>query len=200
MSRARHAFLGTLVGALLLCAGALTAEAQAQGRLQQRQQRPAEPGSVRDSLEARVRVRMGQVLRTQLGLNDTQMQQLMASNRRFEGRRMALLQQEREVRIGLRDELASRDTTRSAQVAALLDRMLAVHRDRLTLLEEEQRDLATFLTPIQRAQYFGLEEQMRRRVEELRDERMQREQRVRPAVPPNRRPPAAGARRPPAGR
>lgn len=192
MSRARAVVQGLVIGALVLCAAGLPA--QAQGRLQQRQQQPAEPGSLRDSLEARVRVRMGQVLRTQLGLNDRQMRQLMASNRRFEGRRLALLQQEREVRIGLRDELESRDTTRSAQVAALLDRMLAVQRDRLTLLEEEQKDLATFLTPIQRAQYFGLEEQMRRRVEQLRDDRQ-----ARPAPPPNRRPPA-GARRPPAGR
>lgn len=169
----------------------------AQGRLQSRVQGGPPPGSERDSLEARVRVRMGQMLRTQLGLTDPQMRQLMASNRRFEGRRRDLLGQEREVRNGLRDELASGDTTRNAQIGVLLERMLSVQRQRIELLEAEQADLAGFLTPIQRARYFGLEEQLRRRVEEMTDQG-QREGRLRQPPPPVRRPPAAGARRPPA--
>lgn len=161
----------------------------AQDRPQSRVQGGPPPAAGRDSLEARVQQRMGQMLRTQLGLNDVQMSQLMASNRRFAGRRMELLRQEREVRNELRDELGSGDTTRNAQVGALLERMLSVQRQRVELLEAEQKDLAAFLTPIQRARYFGIEEQIRRRVEEMRDQR-QRDERM-------RRPPPAGARRPP---
>jgi hypothetical protein len=178
--------------------GASAADAQVRGA---RQQAAPQPSAERDSLEARVRVRMAQVLRTQLQLSDAQLRQLMMTNRRFEGQKRSLLQQEREIRMGLRDELASGDTARSAQVNTLMDRMLAVQRQRLELLESEQKELSTFLTPMQRARYFGLEEQIRRRLEEMRAPNAQpgaAQGRPRQALP--RRPPAGGgARRPPRG-
>jgi periplasmic protein CpxP/Spy len=127
------------------------------------------PPMARDSLESRVRLRMAQIVKTQLGLTDRQVRQLMLTNRRFEAQRVALFQEEREVRNALRDEIESRDTTRQAQVGELLDRMLQLQRDRLALLESEQKELSTFLTPVQRAKYFGLEEQIRRRMMEMRD-------------------------------
>ncbi len=150
------------------------------------------PPGERDSLEARVRARMGQMLRNQLGLTDAQVRQLQATNRRFEGQRRTLLQQEREVRVGLRAAIESGDSTR---VSAMLDRMFALQRQRLDLTEAEQKELATFLTPVQRAQLFGLEEQLRRRMAEMREDRM--EQRP-PAVrrPDNRPPGPGGTRRP----
>lgn len=162
------------------------------------------PPIPRDSLENRVRLRMAQIVKSQLGLTDRQVRQLMLTNRRFESQRVELFRQEREVRNALRDEIESRDTTRQAQVGELLDRMLQLQRDRLALLEAEQKELSTFLTPVQRARFFGLEEQIRRRVTDLRDQ-----------GPPDRgpggpsgarrpdgpggggRPPAGGARRPP---
>jgi len=54
-------------------------------------------------------------------------------------------------------------------VNQLLRDMARIQRDRLDLLDNEQADLAKFLTPVQRAQYLGLQEQVRRRVEEVRD-------------------------------
>lgn len=123
----------------------------------------------RDSLEHRVRARMANILRTQLGLTDAQMARLRQSNERFEARRRELFQREREARGALREVMRSRDTTQQAQVGELLDRVVAVQRQRAELAEEEQRDLATFLTPMQRARYFGMEEQIRRRVEEMRE-------------------------------
>lgn len=160
------------------------------------------PPMSRDSIDTRVRLRIAQIVKTQLGLTDRQVRQLMLTNRRFESQRVALFEEEREVRNALRDEIESRDTTRQAQVGELLDRMLKLQRDRLSLLEAEQKELSTFLTPVQRARYFGLEEQIRRRVMDLRDQ-----------GPPDGgpggarrpmgpggggRPPAGGGRRPPA--
>jgi periplasmic protein CpxP/Spy len=133
------------------------------------QQRPA-ARMQRDSLEARVRQRMGQVLKTQLGLTDEQLRRLQATNQRFEGQRRALFAQERDVRAGIRAEIASGDTTRNAQISALLDRMIQIQRERFDLLEAEQQELATFLTPVQRARYFGMEEQIRRRMTEMREQ------------------------------
>ncbi|MCC7000825.1 MAG: Spy/CpxP family protein refolding chaperone [Gemmatimonadaceae bacterium] len=128
------------------------------------------PPMSRDSIDTRVRLRIAQIVKSQLGLTDRQVRQLMLTNRRFEAQRVELFEQEREVRTALRDEIESRDTTRQVQVSELLDRMLKLQRDRLSLLEAEQKELATFLTPVQRARYFGLEEQIRRRVMDLRDQ------------------------------
>ncbi len=157
---------------------------------------PPRPPSERDSLEMQVRRRMTEMLRTQLGLNDDQLRRLSATNRRFERQRIALVVQEREVRTSLRQELELGDTTRSAQVSSLLDRMLTLQRQRLELVEAEQKELATFLTPMQRAKYFGMEEQIRRRVMEMREQQMRRgggDGPRRPGSPP----PTRGDRRPP---
>jgi hypothetical protein len=117
---------------------------------------------------------MAEVLRTQLGLSDEQMRRLAIANRRFERQRVALFAQEREVRTSLRSELELGDSARSAEVSSLLDRMLVLQRQRLELLEAEQKELATFLSPIQRAKYFGMEEQIRRRVMEMREQQVRR--------------------------
>lgn len=146
-------------------------------------QPPGPPPADRDSLESRVRQRMEQVLKRQLGLNDEQMRRLGATNRRFANQRRDLLIRERQVRLGLRDEIELGDSTRNPQVAKLLDEMLQLQRQRLDLLESEQKELASFMTPHQRAKYFGMEEQIRRRVEEMREQG-------------GRQPAGAGQRRP----
>jgi Spy/CpxP family protein refolding chaperone len=122
-------------------------------------------GVPRESLEARVRSRMTAVVRAQLGLTDEQARRLAATNQRLDGRRRALVNQEREARASLRVQLDRGDSANAAQVSTLLDRMLQLQRSRLELMEEEQRDLATFLTPVQRARFLGLQEQVRQRIE-----------------------------------
>jgi hypothetical protein len=134
------------------------------------QDRPprAPTAAQRDSLEERVRSRMAQMLRVQVGLTDDQIRQLQATNRRFEGQRRTLFGEERRVRAELGRILESRDTTQDARLAVLLDQTIKLQRDRLDLLEAEQKELATFLTPTQRARVFGIEEQIRRRMLEMR--------------------------------
>jgi hypothetical protein len=50
----------------------------------------------------------------------------------------------------------------------MLQRLVDHQKRRATLLESEQRDLATIMTPIQRARYMALQEQVRRQVEQRR--------------------------------
>ena len=133
-----------------------------------RAQDASRPRAARDTMMPLVRQRMDQLIRRRLGLTDAQAQRLAATTRRFEERRVALFGQEREARAALREHLESGDSTRGPQVAVLLDRVLQVQRARLDLVEQEQRELAAFLTPIQRAQFLGLEEQMRARMESIR--------------------------------
>lgn len=147
--------------------------------------RPADRSSQRDSLEARVRARMGQVLRTQVGLNDAQVRRLQGVNRQFEAQRRSLFEQERRTRIELRAAMEIGDSTQQERIGSLLDRTVALQRQRIDLIEAEQKELATFLTPLQRARLYGMEEQIRRRTEEMRQGRSDG--------------PPMGARRPPAG-
>lgn len=174
-----RAHMGRILGAVVALLFGLAAPALSA----QEPGGPPPPPQEREALEARLRQRMAEVVKRQVGLNDEQMRRLGATNRRFETQRRELMVRERDIRGDLRDEIESADTTRSAQVSRLLDQMLQVQRQRLELLEAEQKELATFMSPHQRARYFGIEEQMRRRVEEMRDAR----------------PPAGGARRPPMG-
>ena len=123
-------------------------------------------------LEQRFRNRLAAVAKRQLNLTDAQVEKLQKTTQRLAERRRLMMEQERDVRMSLRDELISGDSTRQKQVGDLLDRMVKVQRQRVDLLDEEQKDLATFLTPIQRAKYFGLEEDLRRRLDEMRAQRM----------------------------
>lgn len=167
--------------ARLVGVAALLALAAFPGAVAAQRGAPPPPQGERDSLEARVRVRMGQMLRNQLGLTDVQVRQLQATNRRFEGQRRTLLQQEREVRTGLRRAIEDGDSSR---VSTLLDQMFALQRQRLDLTEAEQKELATFLNPVQRAKLFGMEEQIRRRMVEMQADRMEQRGERSPRRPP----------------
>jgi hypothetical protein len=52
-------------------------------------------------------------------------------------------------------------------VSALLDDAMRLQKQRIALVEAEQKDLARFLTPVQRAGYLSLQAQVRRRAQEL---------------------------------
>jgi hypothetical protein len=165
--------------------------------------RGAPNAAQRDSLEERVRSRMAQVMRTQLGLNDEQVRRLQATNRRFETQRRELFERERRVRIELRAAIEIGDSTQDARIAPLLDQTIQLQRQRLDLQEAEQKELATFLSPLQRAKLYGFEEQMRRRIQEMRENRGRDDGNATPRRPmgggrPGTGAPPAGTRRPPA--
>lgn len=140
------------------------------------QPRPAgqagQPGRQPDraQLEKQIRDRIGTALKTNLNLSDDQFTKLQATNKRFEERRRLLVEQERDARMGMRDLMIAGDTTNQAKVSSLLDRMMLVQRQRFELVEQEQKELAGYLTPLQRAKYLGMQEQMFRRVEALRQQ------------------------------
>jgi Spy/CpxP family protein refolding chaperone len=131
-------------------------------------QRGAPDNPRRAELEQQVRQRMARMLRERVGLTDEQFEQLVQVNRRFDDRRRTLVEQERDVRIGLRQEVLREDKADQERVARLVEQAIQVQRQRLQLLEEEQRALADFLTPLQRAKYMAVQEQIHRALEEMR--------------------------------
>jgi Spy/CpxP family protein refolding chaperone len=181
---AKTAVLAALALASLVASSSTELRAQPPN---QRGGRPGEPGQVgRDRLERQFRERLADVVRRRLNLDDAQMVRLGQVNDRFERERMELLRQERQARMALRDEVLAGESANQTKVAELLDQTLRVQRRRLDLLETEQRELATFMTPVQRAMYFGIQDEMRRRMEDFRQQRRQGA-------------PGAAGRRPPGG-
>ena len=156
--RVRSVVLPILIALLALSLGHTAVEAQ----------RAAPDNQRRAQLEQAVRQRVARMLKERVGLSDEQLEQVGELNRRFEERRRVLIEQERDVRIGLRQEVLREDEADQERVARLLDQAIQVQQERLRVLEEEQRELAKFLTPVQRAKYLAVQEQIHRAVEEMR--------------------------------
>jgi Spy/CpxP family protein refolding chaperone len=123
----------------------------------------------RAQLDRRLREGLANVVQRQLGLNDDQLRQLSEVNQRYETRRRELVRRERETRMAMRRELMGQAAPNEDRVAQLLQESSRIQRERFELIDAEQNDLARFLTPSQRAKYLGIQEQMRRRIEEMRD-------------------------------
>jgi Spy/CpxP family protein refolding chaperone len=153
-----------MVGSLIVAVAPATAQVQ---RPRDRVLRDSLAGPRRAELERRFRERMAGVVQRQLNLNADQMTQLQSVDRSFDSQRMALATRERETRRAIREELMRSGSPDQAKVSQLLDQMLRVQRQRLDIVESEQRELAKFLTPVQRARYIGLQNQLRRRMQEL---------------------------------
>ena len=122
----------------------------------------------RAQLEQRVRENFAAEVKKRLQLTDDQMSRMMAVNQQFEAQRRELFQQERTTRIALRTELAKTDATvDQARVSELLDGLLRLQRNRLDIVEREQREMAGFLTPVQRARYQAFADFVQRRLDDL---------------------------------
>ena len=159
----------------------------------------------RAALEQRFRENFAAEVKKRLQLTDEQMTKLMAVNQRLDAQRRQLFQQEREARIALRAELAKADDGVSQpRVAELLDTVLRIQRSRLDLVEREQRELAAFLTPVQRARFQAFVELVQRRMDDMDGRRDGRGGGMRGGGPPGaegrggKRPPVTTATPPPA--
>jgi hypothetical protein len=82
-----------------------------------------------------------------------------------------LVERERRARMGLRHELESDARADQARVSQLLDELIIINRERMLLLEKEQRRLAVFMTPVQRARWQAFQEQIFRGIEQMTSQR-----------------------------
>jgi hypothetical protein len=158
----RKAIVTGLLSALMLVVPSSEADAQ-----RGRDSRRGDPPS-RAQLEQRLRERLATMLRRDLGLNDAQMQQLSEVNQRFDVRRRALLQREFANRRALRAEVMRDDSADQGKVNGFITEQFRIERERIDLTEAEQRELGRFLTASQRARYMGIQEQIRRELDQLR--------------------------------
>lgn len=153
--------LVSVIVALALCSASAGAQNFAQpGR---------DTGQRRANLDKQFRARGEQLVRERLNLTPAQLNRLHDVNARLDGRRRTLLDQERATRIALRQELARGSTADQPRVAQLMKQTSDLQQQRFQLQQEEQRELSTFLTPVQQAQYFGLQAQLRQTMRQMRE-------------------------------
>ena len=123
-------------------------------------------------LEQRVRQRIAAVVQNRLQLTDDQMKRLRDVNSKYEAQRRKLVADERDARIVVRAELQRGKQGDQARISDAVDRLFKTQRARIDLAEQEQRDLSGFMSASQRAGYLALQEQIRRRVDEMRQRRL----------------------------
>lgn len=126
----------------------------------------------RIALERRFQERLFAVVKQRLNLTDEQATRLREVASKTEDDRRALRRDELTSRFAMRQELLAGDKANESKVADLLDEMPRLERRRVELMEREQRELAKFLSPVQRARYFGLQDELRRGMQELQQRRL----------------------------
>jgi Spy/CpxP family protein refolding chaperone len=106
-----------------------------------------------------------------LRLDEAQAARLREVSARYARRRQVVMADEREARRTLRGELVRDDAADGGRVQSALAQLVDAQRRRVALLEAEQRELAAFLTPVQRARYLALQERALRAAQRARMQR-----------------------------
>ena len=126
----------------------------------------------RADLEKQFQQRVDALVRQRLQLSDEQATKLREVASRAEEARRGLRREEMMARKAMREELLAGDNANEARVADMLEQLPRLERRRIDLLEQEQRELARFLSPVQRARYFALQDELRRGMQEVQRRRM----------------------------
>ena len=152
----------------------------------------AEAGRLRAEIEQRFNDRVKQ----ELNLNADQATKLRDTQERFGTRRRAVMQQQVERRRALDGQMRPGIPANADSVNKLMDGMRTGRAEMVRIDQDEDREMAGYLTPVQRAQFLRMRERLMQRVGEMRMER--REGRgMRPGLRPGMvpRPGLRGGRR-----
>ena len=127
-----------------------------------------------EQLRQQIRERWNARVRQDLNLSDDQAAKLQGTEQKFTQQRVDLAQRQRGINEGLRGQLRPGVAANSDSVRKLMD---ARDRNRAALAEvdrNENREVSGYLTPVQQARYQMMREQLRRRIQEIREQRRAR--------------------------
>ena len=186
MSTLSSRAFAVMLTALAVSAPSMTAGAQARGQestaarsrqnqevggFRGRQNRRGDSSALeQQALVRRLRQAFAGVVRRELKLSDEKFAQFQRVDRDFQQRRGQLQRDETAARLALRSAMADTSAVDQEKIADYLTQLTVGQRRRAELLEAEQKELATFLTPLQRAKLQGLREQLAQRVQQLRQQ------------------------------
>jgi hypothetical protein len=124
-----------------------------------------------EQLRHRVEGRFAERVREQLQLSDDQMTRLRGTARTYGARRRELAGRERGIRAALAEQLRPGVAADQDSVSRLTDALLELRDAQAHTLQDENREMAEYLTPVQRSQLFVMRERLIRRAREIRQER-----------------------------
>jgi hypothetical protein len=128
-------------------------------------------------LRMQIEQRFGQLVQMELGLTDQQMDRLRQAQRSSRDHRLQLQDREQDLRRAVGEQLKPGVAANADSLSKLLDGIAANHVARAQEEQQEIRDLAQFLTPVQRARLLIMRQQLQQRVQAIREGR--------PFDPPN---------------
>jgi hypothetical protein len=149
-----------LTGLLLIVAGSL---ARGQDTLAD----PVRAERLRQLIEDRFTERLGR----DLGLSDDQATRVHGILATWNAKRRSLEREERRLRQALAAQMRPGVAAEEAVVSRTLDAILDGRLAFVQSFRDELRELATVLTPVQRAQYLLLRDRLAQRVQEIRSQR-----------------------------
>ena len=124
-----------------------------------------------DTLRQHIEERFASRLQEQLGLTNEQTARLRATGQQFGGRRRELHNRHRQLRDALRMQLRPGVAANQDSVAKLTDAMIELRVASAQATREEMREVAKYLTPVQRARYFVMRDRLHHHVKEARGHR-----------------------------
>jgi hypothetical protein len=176
--------------ALAMLAGVGPAHAQ-----QLDEDNPARAQRLRQEIEDRFAARVKQ----ELGLSNDQLARLRATSATYGSQRRGLEARERLLRSALAEQMRPGVAANQDSVSKLTDGLVNLRSAYAQTLRDENRELSTYLTPVQRSQLLAMRERFQRRIREIREERRARQglredvrerrqerQGLRPQAPPRR--------------
>ena len=145
---------------------------------------------VRRPPDQRLQAFIDSMVRVRVAPTDEQLARMRDVATRHERERREIRMNDGRARVELRSQLAA-STVNEQRVSELLDQIAKMERQRLDLMEREQRELAKFLSPSQRARLLAMQDELRRNMQDMQRNRLGLD---RPDSggrhgPPGRRPP-----------
>lgn len=166
----RRRIFRTLLLAATLAGMAAPTALEAQRRDQMGRMQRLSP-EAREMLEARIRARFAETVKTQLGLTDAEMVEVSEAFRSFEERRREIAAEERDLRQSLRPLLQPRGSAEQLgeeEARRILGRLAELRIEEAELFGVEQETLLRTLTPAQLLRLYQLREALGNRIRMLR--------------------------------
>jgi Spy/CpxP family protein refolding chaperone len=133
---------------------------------QQPRQRP--DSARRAELRAEVERRFAERVKQELQLTDQQAARLRATHERYSERRRPLVARQRALRMALHDEMKPGEAADADSVEKLLKALQDGREDLLEIEQAEDREMAEYLTPVQRARFQMMRQRFMERVRDVR--------------------------------
>jgi hypothetical protein len=131
---------------------------------------PVRNQALRQQIEDRFAARV----KAEIGLTDQQLARLRATSTTYGGRRRDLAAQERVLRSALDAQMRPGVAANQDSVSKLTDGLVNLRASYAQTLRDENREMAQYLTPVQRSQVFAMRERFTRRIREIREQRQGR--------------------------